>query len=66
MNTNIGKWHRKKGYAKINKKQIAQQDFIDNTIYEMLCNILPDKYLDWNINLISDIRDAIQNNCNMT
>ena len=41
--------------------QIARQDFVDNAIYELINELIPsDKKMDWDINAIGDVRDAIQ------
>ncbi|MDR2650890.1 MAG: hypothetical protein LBC68_01055 [Prevotellaceae bacterium] len=45
----------------LNKKQIERQDFVDNSIFELLKNLNPtDKDFDWDIEMIADIRDTIQ------
>jgi hypothetical protein len=45
----------------LTKKQIERQDFVDNAIYELLLSINPtDKNFDWDIEMIGDIRDVIQ------
>jgi len=46
----------------LSRKQIERQDFVDNLIYELLYALNPtEKYFDWNIEMIADIRDEIQN-----
>lgn len=46
---------------KLTKKQIDRQDFVDNQIFEILQKILPpSKQIDWDIEMIGEIRDAIQ------
>ena len=41
-------------------EQIERQDYVDNTIYNMIIDIIPTtKPIDWNIELISRIRDAV-------
>ncbi len=45
----------------LNKIQIERQDFVDNTIFELLQTLNPTKELfDWDIKMIADIRDTIQ------
>jgi hypothetical protein len=45
----------------LNKKQIERQDYVDNTIFELLQSLNPtDNEFDWNIEMIADIRDTIQ------
>lgn len=45
----------------LSRKQIERQDFVDNLIYELLCALNPtEKYFDWDIEMIADIRDEIQ------
>jgi hypothetical protein len=45
----------------LNKKQIERQDFVDNSIYELLQSLNPtDKFIDWDIEMIAEIRDRIQ------
>jgi hypothetical protein len=45
----------------LTKKQIERQDFVDNSIFELL-QILnsTNKYFDWDIEMIADVRDTIQ------
>ncbi|MBI4837085.1 MAG: hypothetical protein HY813_01605 [Candidatus Portnoybacteria bacterium] len=46
--------------SKLTKQQINQQDFLDNQIFELLQRILPpSKQIDWDIEIIGAIRDAI-------
>jgi hypothetical protein len=45
----------------LNKKQIERQDFVDNSIFELLQALNPtDKEFDWDIEMIADVRDGIQ------
>jgi hypothetical protein len=45
----------------LNKKQIERQDFVDNSIFELLQSLNPtEQDFDWDIEMIADIRDAIQ------
>jgi hypothetical protein len=45
----------------LNKKQIARQDLVDNAIFELLQNVNPvNQKLDWDIEIIGEIRDTIQ------
>jgi len=44
----------------LTKKQIERQDFVDNAIFDLLETLNPtDKKLDWDIEMISAIRDMI-------
>lgn len=43
----------------LTEAQLARQDEVDNTIYQMLCN-LANQDLPWNIEHIGQVRDAIQ------
>jgi hypothetical protein len=46
---------------KLTKKQIERQDLVDNLIYELLQSLNPtDKFIDWDIEMIANIRDKIQ------
>lgn len=41
--------------------QIKRQDFVDNEIYDLVKRLVPSKReIDWNIEMIADIRDTIQ------
>jgi len=45
---------------KLTKKQIERQDFVDNAIFDLLETLNPtQKQLDWDIEMISAIRDMI-------
>ncbi|MCL2327109.1 MAG: hypothetical protein FWC39_01210 [Bacteroidetes bacterium] len=44
----------------LTKKQIERQDFVDNAIFDLLETLNPTKkQLDWDIEMISAIRDMI-------
>lgn len=43
----------------LTNKDLSQQDFVDNTIHEMLCK-LTGKELDWNIAVIHAIFDVVR------
>ena len=46
---------------KLTDQQIARQDFVDNAIYNIINELIPsDKEMDWNIEVIGEVRDAIQ------
>ena len=46
--------------SELTKRQISQQDFVDNQIFELIETLLPpSKKIDWNIETIGAIRDAI-------
>ena len=41
--------------------QINRQDFVDNQIYDLVKRLIPStKEIEWNIEIIADIRDTIQ------
>jgi DNA polymerase sigma len=41
--------------------QVKRQDFVDNEIYHLVKQLLPStKEIEWNIEMIADIRDTIQ------
>jgi hypothetical protein len=45
----------------LSKKQIERQDFVDNSIFELLQSLNPTvKQLDWDIDIIGEIRDVIR------
>jgi hypothetical protein len=45
----------------LTKKQIDRQDFVDNSIFELLQKLNPtDNIVEWNIEIISEIRDIIR------
>lgn len=49
-----------KSMPKLTNRQIARQDFVDNQIFELIQKFLPQsKQIDWNIETIGAIRDAI-------
>ena len=42
-------------------QQIERQDFVDNAIFELTNELIPSKKeMEWDIEIISEIRDAIQ------
>ena len=42
-------------------QQIERQDFVDNTIYDLINELIPsEKEMDWDIEAMGTIRDAIQ------
>lgn len=42
-------------------QQIARQDCVDNAIYDLINELIPsDKEMDWDIEAIGAVRDAIQ------
>ena len=46
---------------RLTKKQIKRQDFVDNPIFELMQKLLPaSKTVEWDIEAIGEIRDAIQ------
>ena len=45
----------------LTNEQIERQDFVDNAIFNMINELIPsDKEMEWNIEAIGKIRDAIQ------
>jgi len=41
--------------------QIKQQDFVDNQIYDLVNRLIPSaKEIEWDIEMIGDIRDTLQ------
>ena len=45
----------------LKKNQIERQDFVDNTILDLLKTLNPtNKQLDWDIEMISNIRDIVK------
>ncbi|MCR5065136.1 MAG: hypothetical protein K6A67_05130 [Bacteroidales bacterium] len=45
----------------LTKQQIERQDFVDNAIFELINKLIPsDKKMEWDIEAIGEIRDAIQ------
>jgi DNA polymerase sigma len=46
---------------KLSRKQITRQDFVDNSIFELLQDLNPtNNELEWNIEIIGQIRDIIR------
>lgn len=44
----------------LTQKQIERQDFVDNSIFELLQNLNPtDNKMEWDIDFIGEIRDLI-------
>ena len=45
----------------LHTNQISRQDLVDNSIFDLLQTLNPtDKHLDWDIEMIADVRDVIQ------
>ena len=45
----------------LNDDQLKRQDFVDNEIYDLVKRLIPStKEIEWNIEMIGDIRDTIQ------
>jgi hypothetical protein len=45
----------------LSKQEIERQDFVDNSIFDLLQSLKSsDKTIEWNIEMIGDIRDVIQ------
>lgn len=46
---------------RLTKQQIERWDFVDNQIFELMQKLLPpSKQIDWDIEIIAMIRDAIR------
>lgn len=46
--------------ARLTKRQIERQDFVDNEIFELIQRLAPSAKIKWDIEMIGDIRDSIQ------
>jgi len=45
----------------LSEDQIMRQDFVDNEIYDLVKRLIPSTgKIEWNIEMIGDIRDTIQ------
>lgn len=45
----------------LSDRQIERQDFVDNTIYELVNELIPsDKEMEWDIETIGEVRDSIK------
>ena len=45
----------------LTQQQIAQQDFVDNTIFSLLRSVNPsNKEIEWDIEMIGEIRDVLK------
>lgn len=45
----------------LSEDQIKRQDFVDNQIYDLVKQLIPStREIEWNIEMIADIRDTIQ------
>lgn len=45
----------------LTQQQIAQQDFVDNTIFDLILSVNPtDKEINWDIEMIGEIRDVLK------
>lgn len=44
----------------LTSKQIAQQDFVDNSIFELLQSLSPpNQKIEWDVDMIGEVRDCI-------
>jgi len=51
----------KQNMQNLNDDQIKRQDFVDNEIYDLVKRLIPStKEIEWDIEMIGDIRDTIQ------
>ena len=47
--------------SELTKQQIERQDFVDNAIFKLVNELVPSgKTMDWDIETIGAVRDAIQ------
>lgn len=45
----------------LSDRQIERQDFVDNTIYGLVNELIPsDKEMEWDIETIGEVRDSIK------
>lgn len=45
----------------ISQEQTERQDFVDNSIFELIQTLnVSDEPIDWDIEMIADVRDVIQ------
>ena len=45
----------------LSKKQLERQDFVDNSIFELIQTLNPtDEEIEWDIDFIGELRDIIQ------
>jgi hypothetical protein len=45
----------------LTEQQISRQDFVDNAIYDLINELIPsDKEMEWDIEVIGEVRDVIQ------
>ena len=50
-----------KRVMELTRQQIERQDFVDNAVYELINELIPsENEMDWNIEVISEVRDTIQ------
>lgn len=43
----------------LTRKQIERQDFVDNAVFNLFCELAPDG-MEWDIESIGEVRDAVQ------
>lgn len=44
----------------LTKQQIERQDFVDNQIFELVQRLMPAAKINWDIEMIGNVRDLIQ------
>lgn len=45
----------------LTEQQIDRQDYVDNAIFDLIKELIPsDKEMEWNIEVIGEVRNAIQ------
>jgi len=45
---------------KLTKQQIERQDFVDNQVFELIQKLAPSAKIEWDIEMIGNIRDLIK------
>ena len=46
--------------AQFTEKQIKRQDFVDNEVFELIQRLAPSAKIEWDIEMIGNVRDSIQ------
>jgi hypothetical protein len=46
--------------AQFTEKQIKRQDFVDNEVFELIQRLVPSAKIEWDIEMIGNVRDSIQ------
>lgn len=45
---------------KLTERQIKRQDFVDNEIFELIQRLVPSAKIEWDIEMIGNVRNLIQ------